>query len=168
MNLDIKDKKILNQIENFAKRLPRFQDGRIDYSNSDIAPVVTIFIKYKEEILILKRSNKVRNYHEKWNTVAGYIDEFKSIKEKIIEELYEEIKLKKENIKSQKIGESFKYKDKQINKTWIVFPALVILKKKPDIILDWEHTEYKWIKPEELEKYEIVPKIEKSLKNVLK
>ena len=36
-----------SQIQKFSDKLPKFPDGRINYSNSKIAPVITIFIKYK-------------------------------------------------------------------------------------------------------------------------
>jgi len=44
----------------------------------------------------------------------------------------------------------------------------VDLKKKPDIKLNWEHTEYRWIKPEELKKFDIVPSLDNSLKRAFK
>lgn len=161
------EKEILKTVEKLAKKLPKFPDGRINYSNSDTALVLTIFIKYKEEILILKRSNKVSTYQGRWNTVAGYIDEIKPIHDKIFEEINEEIGVKKDNILSQRIGKSYTFKDMKVNKTWIVCPVLVELKNKPNIKLDWEHTEYKWIKPDELKKFNIVPKIEESLRRAI-
>jgi hypothetical protein len=44
----------------------------------------------------------------------------------------------------------------------------VELKNKPEIKLDWEHTEYKWIKPGEFKEFETVPKLDKSLENIFK
>lgn len=80
-------------VEKLLKRynnLPRFSDGRIDYSKSKSAPVLTCFITFKGKILLLKRSNSVSTYKCKWNTVAGYIDEPKPLQEKILEEVLEE------------------------------------------------------------------------------
>ncbi len=42
------------------------------------------------------------------------------------------------------------------------------LKNKPEIILDWEHTEYKWIKSKELKNFDMVPNLDKSLENASK
>ena len=165
--MDNQEIELMKTVENFAKKLPKFPDGRIDYSNSDSAAVITVFIKYKDEILILKRSDKVSTYQGRWNTVAGYLDELKPIYEKILEEINEEIGVKKENILSYKIGKSYTFKDIKVNKTWIVYPVIVELKNKPDIKLDWGHTEYKWIKPDELIKYKMVSKIEESLRRAL-
>ncbi len=166
MIMDKKEEKILKTIEKFAKKLPKFSDGRIDYSNSDIAPVITVFIKSKGEILLLKRSNKVRVYQGKWNTVAGYLDEVKPVREKVVEEVKEELGISKDNISLIHMGKPYEFTDTEVNKTWIVQPVLVELKKRPEIKLDWEHTEYKWIKPEELKKFDIVSNLDKSLENV--
>ena len=81
--MTIREQKIIETLRELAKKLPKFPDGRIDYSNSDTALVITVFIKNKDKILLLKRSSKVSTYQGKWNTVAGYIDEPKPIREKI-------------------------------------------------------------------------------------
>lgn len=165
--MDEKEEKILKTVEEFSKKLPKFKDGRIDYSNSDTAPVITVFIKYKDKILLLKRSEKVLTYKGKWNTVAGYLDELKSIQEKIKEEIKEELRIEENIISSVFIGKSYQFKDEKINKTWIVCPVVVELKNEPEIKLDWEHTEYKWIKPEELDNFDTTPHLNQSLKRVI-
>ena len=162
------EQKILNTIKEFAEKLPKFQDGRIDYSNSNIAPVITVFVKYEDEILLLKRSDKVRVYQGKWNAVAGYLDELKPINEKVLEEIKEELGIVRYSVLLFRIGKSYKFTDFEVNKTWIVFPILVELKYKPDIKLDWEHTEYRWIKPEELREFNVVSDLDKSWENIFK
>lgn len=168
--MENQDTEILKIIKEFSEKLPHFPDGRINYSNSDEAPVVTCFLKYKDKIFLLKRSDKVRTYREKWNTVAGYLDEPKLVREKALEEIKEEIGIKENNILSIHIGKYYKFTDSEIekHKTWITCPVLVELKNKPEIKLDWEHTEYKWIKPEKLKDFDIVPKLDESLKRALK
>ena len=71
--MDKKETEILKLIKEFAEKLPKFPDGRIDYHNSDTAPVVDVFVKYQGKILILKRSNEVSNYQGKWNCISGYL-----------------------------------------------------------------------------------------------
>jgi ADP-ribose pyrophosphatase YjhB (NUDIX family) len=160
------EKEILKIIKRFDEKLPKFPDGRINYSNSDAAPVITVFVKYDDKILLMKRSDKVSTYRGKWNPVAGYLDESKPIREKVLEEMREEIGVKENSIESIRIGKSYELTDTEINKTWITFPVLVELKNKPDIKLDWEHTEYRWIKPEELKNFDTIPKLVKSWENV--
>jgi len=159
--------KLENILRELSKKLPKFSDGRIDYSASDKAPVLTCFVKYRDKILLLKRSGKVRAYQGLWNTVAGYLDEIKTIKDKAHEELNEELGINKENILKTKLSDPYEFYDKDIQKTWIIFPVLVELKNKPAIKLDWEHVDYKWIKPERVDEYNIVPNLDITLEKVL-
>ncbi len=159
------EQEILKTIEKFSEKLPEFPDGRIDYSKSDVAPIITVFVKHETDILLLKRSNKVLTYRGKWNVVAGYLDELKPIREKVLEELNEELGIGKDEIVSIRLGKPYEFTDPDINKTWIFHPIVVELKEKPEIKLDWEHTEFQWIKKEELTTFDIVPKLDKGLEN---
>lgn len=39
--------KLRKLLEEFSEKLPKFPDGRIDYSLSDKAPVLTCFVKFQ-------------------------------------------------------------------------------------------------------------------------
>lgn len=104
-------KKVPEILREFHERLPHFPDGRINYSNSDEAPTVVAFLKYKSEVLILKRSNKVRTHEGKWSVVAGYLDELNPVLKKIIEEIREETGIREDKIRSLKMGEVRKFYD---------------------------------------------------------
>lgn len=160
-----KEEEILKLIQEFAEKLPKFPDGRIDYHNSDTAPVVDVFVKYQDKILILKRSDEVSNYQGKWNCISGYLDELKPIYQKALEELKEELGIAQDNILSMRLGETYSFTDR--GKTFIVHPILVELKNQPLIKLDFEHTEYKWIKPEEFKDLDIVPHTDEGLEKVI-
>ena len=151
---------VIDIIREFEKKLPKFPDGRIDYHSSKTAPVLNAFVKCKDKILLLKRSQKVRTYKGKWNSLGGYLDEPVPLKEKILEELDEELGVKENIIKTIKEGESFTFEDKEIGMIWIIFPVVVELKEMPEIKLDWEHTEYRWIYPKEIKNYDTVSKLE--------
>ena len=69
---------MLELLEKFSKKLPKFPDGRIDYRNSKEAAVVSVFVMCGNELLLLKRSDRVGNYKGRWNVAAGYFDELKS------------------------------------------------------------------------------------------
>lgn len=156
-----------NKILEKFKHLPQFADGRINYTTSDIAPVVTVFVEYEGKILLLKRSDKVRTYRGLWNTVAGYIDEELPVEEIACKEVKEELGVGEDVVESIKLGENFEIYDKEIDKTWIIFPAQIKLNYKPKIKLDWEHSEYLWIKPGEICNYDTVYKLAESLSMVL-
>jgi 8-oxo-dGTP pyrophosphatase MutT (NUDIX family) len=155
-----------NILQEMASKLPKFPDGRIDYSDSDRAPVLNCFVKFEDKILILKRSGQVRAYQGKWNSVGGYLDEFCPVEEKVREELREELGIENDLIGEIKIGEAYEMVDEEIRKTWIIFPVLAELNKEPEIRLDWEHTECRWIFPAELKNFDIIRNLDKALEKV--
>ncbi len=161
---EISLKKILQEL---SEKLPKFEDGRIDYSTSDKAPVLNCFVKFESQILILKRSDKVRAYQGLWNSIGGYLDEPVALEEKVLEELREELGIMPDLVLEIKKGKPYEFNDKNIQKIWIIFPVLIELKIKPVVKLDWEHTDFKWINQTDLKNFEIVPGLEKILSGVL-
>src|SRR3989338_780766 len=159
----MEEQKIMNEITKISRKLPKFPDGRIDYSNAKTCLVMSIFLRYKDEIILLKRSDKVGSFKGKWNTVSGYLDEIKPLKEKILEEVREELGFGEGDISSINIGNE--YRVTKIKKTWVLHPILIELNKKPEVKLDWEHTEFKWIKPEQIKDFDRVYGLEKSYEN---
>ncbi len=157
-----RENKLREILEKFSKELPHFPDGRIDYTHAKLAPVITVFVCFEGQILLLKRSDKVGAYKNKWNAVAGFLDEVKPIEEKIKEELHEELGISLEIISLISLGEPYEYIDTAIGKTWLINPVLVTLSKKLEIKLDWEHTDFQWIDPIELKNFDSVPGLEKS------
>ncbi len=157
------EKGVLKKIEEMGSKLPHFDDGRINYSGSDYAPVIMAFVEYGGKILLLKRSDKVRTYKGKWNGVGGYLDEVCPVREKVLEELREELGVGEDTISAIYIGNAREETDDSIGKTWLIVPVLVKLKRKPQIRIDWEHTEYKWVSPVEIKGYDIVSGLESTL-----
>ncbi|KXA92867.1 hypothetical protein AKJ64_02045 [candidate division MSBL1 archaeon SCGC-AAA259E17] len=149
----MEQEKIPDIVKTADEKLPHFEDGRIDYSNAKKAPIVVLFLKYREEILILKRSKKVGTHPKRWGFVAGYLDELKSIKKKGLEELSEETGIERNQIKSIKKKGVYEWRSKEENKDYTSFLFLVELTEKPEIDLSWEHEEYKWIKIKKAEQY---------------
>ena len=161
------DDGIFENLKEFSKKLPKFQDGRIDYRGSDRAPVITAFVKCEDKILLLKRSDRVNDYPRKWNAVTGFMDELITVEEKVLQELEEELGIGKDSILSIRIGKTYEVKDFDINKTWIINPVIVEVRRIPNIRLNFEHTEFKWIKKEELSYFNTVPFINKFFENYI-
>lgn len=138
--------------------LPRFPDGRINYHRARTAPVVTCVVRRGGDILLLKRGEKVSTYKGRWHVVAGYLDEpGKMVEEKAREELREEIGIHDDDIVGLQIGRTIEMDDPQLRKLWRIHPVLVDVKGDPPITLDWEHTDYRWVQPEEIPDYHPIP-----------
>lgn len=164
-------KTILEIVAEFSEILPKFDDGRIDYRTSNRAPVILIFVMVGDELLLLRRSNKVYAYQGQWSGSAGFLDDQKPIREKVLEELVEELGIKREWLEKLiieiKIGEYYEFSDEITGKTWIKVPVMVTLKEKPNIVLDWEHDRYQWIKEDELVNFETVINLKNALERAL-
>lgn len=144
--------------------LPRFEDGRIDYTESDSSVVLNCFVRVGDEMLLMKRSDKVSTYQGKWHIVAGYVDEFVSIEDKVMEELREETGILPDKVKEFKIIDSFTVSNDDTWKERMVYSTTVELIWKPEVELNWEHTDYRWIKPEQIVDFDTVPKLVDKMK----
>lgn len=136
------------------ERIFKARLGQTDYTNARWAPVVSCVLKHGDKILIVKRSHDMKIYPNLWNGIGGFLDDEKSLEEKIREELGEETGITENEIISIKYGEVFDLDDPSIGKTWVIHPALVEI-STDKIVLDWEAEEYKWISPKEVENFEV-------------
>ena len=59
--MKINDAYVKKILQPFVETLPRFPDGRIDYSHANKAPVITVFVFSNDHMLLLKRSEKVKS-----------------------------------------------------------------------------------------------------------
>lgn len=117
-------------------------------------------------MLIVKRSAEMNFYPNMWNGVGGFLDDQKSLEEKVHEELSEELGIAAEQIVSIRCGQIFHDTQPQYRKTWIIHPVLVVV-TTDRITLDWEAAEYRWIRPDELPNFVIIPSFSKVVENAL-
>ena len=129
--------------------------------------IVTSFIKYNDQILILKRSEKVRSMKGLWSGVSGIIENNENPIDRAKIEIFEEVGIKEKEIKLVKKLEKMKIQSQQYkNHEWEIFPFLFETKNE-NVELNWENSEFKWILPKELKNYQTVPSLEKILLNLL-
>ncbi len=154
-------------VTDLSVKLPKLEDGRIDYTYAARAAVLNIFVEYSGEVLLLKRSEQVLAYQNTWNSIGGFLDDpDKTLKKKALEELREELNLNEGQISELHCAEPFEEYDANIERTWVIHPVLAKLKEKLDITLDWEHTDFRWIKPHELNNFNHVPGLKKVLEKL--
>lgn len=142
---------ILNGVEGFA-----------NVKNAELKPVVTCFLRHKDKILILKRSDKVSTSKGKWAGVSGYVEIGERPEETAFKEIREETGI--ENPRLIRSGEPVYVRGGDI--LFQIHPFLFEVDTE-NIKIDWEHVEYRWIRPEEMDKYDTVPRLIETLKKVL-
>jgi len=126
--------------------------------------VVTAFLENQGKILILKRSGKVRTYKHHWAGVSGSIEDSESPDERVKKEIEEETSLSPEDVQFVRKGRPLRIENGDYH--WTVYPFLFHIPQPNKINIDWEHTEKRWIYPDEIAEYKTVPNLEQTLKRV--
>ncbi|MBI1662559.1 MAG: NUDIX domain-containing protein [Nitrosopumilus sp.] len=129
--------------------------------------IVTSFIKDNDKLLILKRSKEVKTMKGLWAGVSGIIEKNEEPLQRAKIEIFEEVGITEDQITLVKSAEEMRINSPQYqNHEWEIFPFLFEA-KNPTIKLNWENSDFKWIKVDELENYETVPSLQKVLFNLL-
>ena len=82
-------------------------------------------------------------------------------------EIFEEVGIKEDELKLLKSIQQLSIVSAQFkNHEWNIFPFLFSTKNM-EIKLNWENSEFKWIKPTEIANYKTVPDLDKILSNLL-
>jgi 8-oxo-dGTP pyrophosphatase MutT (NUDIX family) len=130
------------------------------------AEIVTSFLEFGGKILILKRSDKVSTYRGLWAAVSGSIESGENPLESAAREIEEETGFRRNEFLLAKEGESFSFIDNELKIRWVIHPFLFTT-KTGKVRIDFEHREFRWIRPAELSNYQTVPKLDESLLRVL-
>ena len=74
-----------------------------DQSHKKTSMVVTSVLKNQNEVLILRRSMKVKTMQEKWAGVSGYLEKNEDLLSRALIEIYEETRINKDELILRKI-----------------------------------------------------------------
>lgn len=141
--------------------------GQVDYTHARFAPVINCVVKYRNKILIVRRSSWMRLYPGYWSGIGGFLDDQKTLEEKVKEELREELGIREKDIISFARGDMFEADEPKHKKVWIIHPVLARVKSDA-IKLNWEASEYRWIFVREAKNFRIAPSFKKVLKALFK
>lgn len=145
---------------NTAKTLkePRFtpRPGQVDYSGIRYCPVINCVLQHNDKILLVQRSESMHLYPGYWNGLSGFLDDHKSVEEKVYEEVEEEVGLCAKDIVSITRGQVIVQEAPDYDKTWIVFPVRAVTSQQT-IKLAWEAASYQWVSVEEAMQLSLVP-----------
>ena len=125
--------------------------------------IVTSFLKNSEKILLLKRSEKVKSMKNLWAGISGIIeDNEKPIKRAKIE-ILEEVGIEESDINLMREGNKILIESPQyVNHQWEVYPFLFSCSNK-EIKLNWENSDSRWIRINELDNFTTVPSLDRVL-----
>lgn len=121
-------------------------------SQGDTADVVTVFLRNRGEVLLLKRSASVGTYSGRWGAVSGYVE--KSPDTTAIREITEETGL--EATEQVRAGDSFSVTDPDLGRSWTVHPYLFETATR-EVELNEESERSEWRPPTAILWRETVP-----------
>jgi 8-oxo-dGTP diphosphatase len=128
--------------------------------------VVTAFLEFNSQILILRRSTSVRTMKKKWGAVSGYLENNDPLRQAIVE-INEETGLDNGKIKLVRAGDVLVAIDPENQSTSYIIHPYLFQSKSRKIRLSREHDRYKWITMNELWRYDTVPKLKEAYESVV-
>jgi ADP-ribose pyrophosphatase YjhB (NUDIX family) len=128
--------------------------------------VVTVFLTHHSKVLVLKRSSKVSTYKGHWAGVSGYLESEDPLNQAYTE-MAEEVGLSRKDLTLLRVGKPLDIVDESRDRAWRVHPFLFAIDDPEKIRLDWEHIEFRWIRPEELAGLRTVPALKETLERVM-
>ena len=103
-----------------------------------------------------------------WAGVSGIIEKHDATPlDRAKTEILEETGINENEIELLKSVEQIKIESEQYkDHTWNIFPFL-FKANNPKIKLNWENSDYNWIKPNQIKNYKTVPELDKILFSLL-
>ena len=144
-------------------------DGTVELHGVDMREAVTTIVRSGRRILILKRSDKVGSCRGRWAGVSGHVEpEDSSFSQRALTEVKEETGM---DVRIVREGEVIDIRDTcgEKKRIWRIHPFLAEVSDEDaaKMRIDWEHTEYRWVEPEELKEYQTVPALGEVVKLLL-
>ena len=126
-----------------------------------LTKVISSFLLHQGKFLILKRSMLVGSFQGYWSCVSGYREKNEEPLETALREILEETRKIRDCLTLLKSAGPFYSEIPAVifESHWYLFAS-----EDKEISLDWEHDEFKWIKPAEIGKFKTVPWLENMIK----
>jgi NADH pyrophosphatase NudC (nudix superfamily) len=140
---------------------PKFvpKPGQVDYTAIRYAPVVNTIVAHDSKVLLVQRSSDMRLYPGYWNGISGFLDDARSIEEKVAQEIAEELGILPNDIVSIERGSVLLQEAPEYHKTWFVVPVLARV-TRADFTLDWEAVAAQWYTLAEIKELDVLPGFE--------
>lgn len=136
--------------------------GTIELPEVKEVHVVSSFLQDGEDLLLLKRSDKVGSFRGHWAGVSGYIDDGEAPEQAARREIKEELGIPDCELLTAAEATMARADDT----VWVVHPFLFRARDR-EVLLDWEHTEYRWLKLADVAALTTVPGLERVLRSLL-
>ncbi len=120
----------------------------------DERAVVTVFLRNRGQVLLLKRSEEVGSYSGRWGAVAGHSEGDPETAAR--QEIEEETGIDPRSVTLVRRGDPFEVDDPDLGIRWSITPFLFDSPTR-DIETDWESVATEWVHPPAIRTRETVP-----------
>ncbi len=118
--------------------------------------VVACILRHAGRIALLKRSQAVASAPGRWHCVTGFVDDGVGPLDQALTELDEETGLAGQAVRLVAAPPPLRIERPEQGRIWVIHPFLFET-ASPELRLDWEHDEYRWIDPSDLATTDCVP-----------
>jgi translation initiation factor 2B subunit (eIF-2B alpha/beta/delta family)/ADP-ribose pyrophosphatase YjhB (NUDIX family) len=127
-------------------------------------PVVTVFLRNRSDVLLLRRSEAVGSYTGRWGAVAGHVEDDPD--ESARAEIREETGIDPETETSlRRRGQPFTVDDHDLDTRWLVHPYLFDCETRR-VTPNQETDDWTWVYPDEILERDTVPDLWRSYDHV--
>ena len=133
-------------------------------ADADSTPVVTVFLRHRGEVLLLRRSEDVGSYPGQWGAVAGHVED-EDPSASALREIEQETGLREADVQPQQQGAPFAVEDEDRGTRWRVHPFLFETETRA-IETNWETEEAEWASPTVMLRRDTVPELWTSYRRV--
>jgi 8-oxo-dGTP pyrophosphatase MutT (NUDIX family) len=140
---------------------PKFvaRPGQVDYTHVRYAPVLNALVVCQGKVLLLQRSSGMRSYPNCWCGISGYLDDNRSVEDKVRQEMQEEVGITDDRVLAMERGTVLLQEAPECDKSWLVVPVLVRV-KGAEYRLDWESQAAGWFSLSEALVLDLLPGFE--------
>ena len=129
--------------------------------------VVTCFLLRRDrgadEILLMRRSERVGSYRGAWAGVSGFVEPGVSPLDQAYTEMREEAALDRADVRLLRSGATVRVDDEALGRHWVVHPFLFEVADPDRIRTDWEAADHQWASPASVAQLATVPKLAEAL-----
>jgi predicted aconitase with swiveling domain/8-oxo-dGTP pyrophosphatase MutT (NUDIX family) len=136
--------------------------GTLELPDVKAVPVVSVVLRNRGRILIVRRSDSVGTFRGRWSAISGYLEGREPPRSRAVREVREETGLRRMVFRAA-APPIFARADATL---FVVHPFLFEAPSRK-VRLDWENVEHRWIRPEELDQFETVPRLKDVVQTVI-
>jgi isopentenyldiphosphate isomerase len=147
-------KKLKNILYKLDSELPKIEMNHkkvFDFNNADLIAAIHCYVlNSKDRLLVVKRSDKVGSFRNLWFPITGMYDQIVNPGKMALEELEEEVGILEDQISEVRYCSLIQ--EQAFEKDWIIATCIAKV-EMPQIILNYENTDFKWIKISEIDNW---------------